>query len=243
MPEVVLVTISCCFVDVGIGIMLHEELHRESNISKLKRGMQPVKLTLFLRFVLFISIFFVVTTPALASVYVFERGGNNASHNAHPVSIADTTYYVYGILSPGQSTVDYYELDFANNVQQVEVRLLIPKSSSASFHPNFVLTDGTLGRVSGEAPFGFPREKGGKVYNWQGIGQQSFTDTHVAETFTIGPGLIGDFSVGQRLLAVFDPQGIGGRYVLKIGSRQGKESLKDKIASAIAYIRIKLQIY
>lgn len=205
--------------------------------------MQPVKTTPFLHLIFFVCAFFAVATPVLASAYIFERGGNNTSHNSHAISISDTTHYVYGILSPGQSTVDYYQLDFANNLQQVEVRLLIPKSSSTSFHPNFVLTDGTLGRVSGDAPFGFPREKGGKVYNWQGIGQQSFTDTQVGETFTIGPGLIGDFSVGQRLLAVFDPQGIGGRYVLKIGSRQGKESLKDKIASAIAYIRIKLQIY
>lgn len=202
-----------------------------------------MKLTLFILAVLTIIGYFLVNKFG-AENYQFEIGGNNSYQEAQEITAPETLQYVYGSLSAGQDNTDYYALTFKKYTPQVSVKLLISQDSPERFRPNLIFIDpSSLRLLGGQLPFSVPQTLGGRVFEWKNLPQVKQENQSAGEKFWVGPQFVKDMTDAHYTLAVFDPQGKGGKYTLYIGANKPNNDFSQKLNSFMAYLRIKLSLY
>lgn len=204
-----------------------------------------MKATVRLRIIFSLLILlFLFSTSALAQQYNFEVGGNNAFTSPQKILQPQNLRHIYGLLTVGEDKVDYYTFELDKAIANMQISLLInDKNENASFKPSLLFIDPRVKTMQGEPPFGFPRNLGGTVYSWPQGKSKLFRDEVIIETYREGPKLSKSLPEGKYVIAVFDPEGKGGRYVLLVGGQKPKETIADKFASLWAFVRIKLNIY
>lgn len=184
------------------------------------------------------------SSPIQAVSYIFDKGTNNTPQTSMSIPSPDKLKYLYGILTPGQDKIDFYTLSFGDYVSQETVQILVPvREAKKGFRPQIVFVDPLFKDFSGQLPYGFPPQLGGHVYDWSGLPENIIEDKKVGEKLMEGPGLTRDVSGQTYTLAVFDPGGRGGRYVLKIGAIEAQSSFMDEVNFILSYLRIKFNIY
>ena len=194
---------------------------------------------------LFIFMLFLLPpVKAAAQQYVFEEGANNTHINAQLIQEADKLHYLFAQLGKGSDTADYYLLDVPELSEQFVLEIYVPQEERfVNFTPSLIVTDPNIKQMQGAVPFGFPSGLGGRVFTWN----QNSNDKKVSlQAFTSvweGPKTIKDLSENKYLIAVFDPKGQGGRYVLKFGSKKSSDGVVQLLQKVFAYLRIKLQFY
>ncbi|RJR14793.1 hypothetical protein C4579_04200 [Candidatus Microgenomates bacterium] len=191
----------------------------------------------------FFTFAFFSSQQVSAAQYVFENGQNNSYINAQLISNPQEYQYVYGYISPGSDTIDYYVLDFQTFTPQMQVALLKRSlTTDTSFVPMLVFGDPQQSRFIGQAPFGFPTNLGGRTYAWNNEPEE-ITDDTMYESLLKGPAFIRDFSPQRYIVAVHDPTGVGGRYVLYLGAHEPKKTIGNQFQAFLALLRIKLNLY
>ncbi len=213
-------------------------------LSKLMIGMQVYSRAL--QSVAFVFTCFLVLPVAWveAQQYGFEKGGNNSALNAQVIENGENLQYVYGIISGGAELVDYYRVTFSHYTPNVQFSLLVPNDAKLNnFKPSLIVTDPSSTRMFGTAPFGFPPQVGGRVFPWSKEKDNLFTDDKTFEKLRIGPSVVKDVTASSYLVAVYDPTGQWGRYVLKIGAKPAVSNWKDNLRFVADFIRIKLRLY
>ncbi len=181
---------------------------------------------------------------AQAAQYVFESGNNNNIYNAQTIVDPQNQQYIYGMLSKGQDTTDYYSLEFQEYTPQVQIRLLVPdKEETKNFYPSLIMTDPYARGIEGQTPFGFPVNTGARVFDWSQMEETLTRDETMLETFRVGPSIVKDISPNKYILTVFDPGANGGKYVLEIGAKAAPNGWKTILNKITAFIRIKLYLY
>lgn len=185
------------------------------------------------------------TTAARAEEYVFDAGHNNKVVNAQVIPNPETKQYLYGILGAGYDTVDYYSLAFSDYTPQVVFELLVPvRQTTNPFRPSLIVLDPASKQViGGSLPFGFPTNMGGRMFPWPRTEERIVTDNDVWMKLRLGPQFIKDVSPSRYLVAVFDLEGRGGRYVLHLGAKRSADSFFSTISRLPALFRIKLDLY
>lgn len=200
-------------------------------------------MTLLILAILAISGFLLINRFG-AENYQFEIGGNNSYLNAQEVTSAETLQYVYGSLSTGQEIVDYYALAFKEYTPQVSVKLLVSEGAPERFRPSLIFIDPNSSRLlGGQLPFSVPQTLGGRVFEWNNLPQTKQENPSAGEKFWVGPQFVKDMTDSRYILAVYDPQGKGGKYTLYVGAKRPDNELSRKFNSFIAFLRIKLSLY
>lgn len=200
------------------------------------------KHTLFFLLIFSLSLF----TPGnvRAVEYVFESGDNNAAYKAQVVSASQDLQYVFGRLSMGPDTVDYYLLKFNQYYSQVSLKLLIPHEPSlVNFSPSLIVADPNATHMLGSVPFGFPENLGGRVHSRSNTDRQLINTDQAFGTYWQGPNTNKDTYPTGYLIAVFDPQGRGGKYVLQIGNKTTTSGQLGILNQLVAWLRVKLSLY
>ena len=195
-------------------------------------------------FIFFCLAFFVLPVGSLAQTYVFEGPVHNSFTTSQVISHAENKQYIYGYLSRGIDTADYYTLDFTEYSPQVQLSLLVPDNEqSKTFRPSLIFTDSGLSKMFGELPFGFSANIGGRVYVWDENTEDKIKDAAVSENLLQGPSFIKDFSQKQYTIAVYDPAGRGGRYVIAVGNKITDRGFSGFFEKIVAYLRVKFSLY
>jgi hypothetical protein len=180
-------------------------------------------------------------SPVFADYYVFEKGGNNYYTAPQVIKNPERKQYLYGILSPGNIGVDYYEFSLNDNVTDFSIELLLSENEKSKlFKPTLVFVDPYTSQSISDVFIGFPSGQKGRVYSWEENGE---FDTNEVDRYISGVKIERNFSAGTYRLAIYDPQGQGGRYVIKIGAIVNPENLLEKAMSIINILRIKLLLY
>lgn len=216
-------------------------------LSRLKLMLQP----LLKQPVICLTVIFLALSSRTASVsaeeYVFESGHNNNVYNAQVISHPEIRKYLYGILGAGHDAADYYEFTFAGYTQQVVFELLLPDGGTKNlFHPSLAFLDPTSGQLTGggNLPFGFPANMGGRIFPWPKTQERVVTDEDVWMKLRLGPQFVKDVSPTRYMIAVYDPDGAGGRYVLHLGAGATDDASIFSLFNRLpAFFRIKLGIY
>lgn len=193
---------------------------------------------------LFVFLIFLGSTRDMrASEYLFKVGGNNSVTNAQIIPEPKDQHYLYAKMSAGPELIDYYNLNFDDYTAQVVVELLIPKSiGKDDFRPQLIFSDPLNRYTEGVLPFNYPANLTGRVFTW-GETARITTDVRTGEQFWVGPSFVKDMAPNKYTIAVYDPAGAGGNYVLKVGAAPKAETLKDKLFFFWSWLRIKLQLY
>ena len=180
-----------------------------------------------------------------AQEYVFEAGGNNAYSSPQELKNAQNYKYIYGILTSGEGTVDYYSFELNDLTPQFHIELFVPaKTAFQDFRPSFLVTEPHTKQFSGGiVPYGLPFGLGGRIYPWEVDAGTEMTEKDAFQTVWAGPALIKDMTQNHYNIGVFDPAGRGGRYMLKVGSQSPVEGLKTWLVKLIAFIRVKTDLY
>lgn len=175
---------------------------------------------------------------------VFEEGLNNLATHAEEIKRPEKVTYLFGVLSKGSDAADYYTILPGDSFSELSIELLVPAQNEyAQFHPSLVWTDPYAAKMTGGIPPDFPQTLGGRVYKWPEERVAEVTEKLAFSQLWAGPKLLTSLGNESRLFAVYDPEGRGGRYVVKFG--QGKEmfSLTNILPNLLPWLRIKLLIY
>ncbi len=199
---------------------------------------------------MFLSIIAIITLTIVfianlvgSEMYEFEGGNNNNYQSAQNITSPETIKFIYGSLGRGQDTVDYYALVFKQYTPQVSVALLVTQDSPETFRPNLIFIDPNSNHMIGQAPYGVPENMGGRIFEWPSVSNIKLENREAFEKFIVGPQLIKDMSDTHYLVAVYDPQGKGGKYTLQIGAKRPENSFKTKVHNLWSIVRIKLRLY
>lgn len=198
----------------------------------------------FLLITFFFSLVQLSVLPTRADYYTFEKSGHN--NYAVPQEISEPQYfqYVYGLLSRGEGVVDYYELKTVDTISDFQIELMVQdKVGRRELHPNIILVEPHGTRMVGTVPFDFPLSARGRVYEWRTGLETKQTDETVWENLLVGQSIVHDLVPPRLVLAIFDPEHKGGRYVLRIGNRKPVETIKYKLGQLSALLRIKFDLY
>ncbi|HCS79239.1 TPA: hypothetical protein DIV55_05890 [Patescibacteria group bacterium] len=197
-----------------------------------------------LLFILFLLLVQLSVLPVRADYYTFEKGGHN--NYAVPQEINNPQYfqYVYGILNRGEGIVDYYELKTADTIADFHIELMVQdKPGRRDFHPNLILVEQHAARMIGKVPFDFPLTARGRVYEWRIGSEAKRVDETIWENLLVGHSLVRDLVPPRLVIAVFDPEHKGGRYVLRLGAIEPVETLSYKLGQLSALLRVKFDLY
>lgn len=187
---------------------------------------------------------FGLVSSVFAQTYVFESGGNNSFANAQVIASPEKIQYIYGVISKGDETIDYYQLPFSSYTENVQFTLLVNEDQKqANFRPAMIVSDPNSSRLLGVAPFGFPPQMGGRIFNWPHTEAVAEKDGNYLEKLFAGSTTSKNVSPNTYVVAVFDPDRQGGRYVLKIGAELPESSWQDKLQLVWSFIRVKLKLY
>lgn len=191
-----------------------------------------------------LGLLLLLLSPSLvfARGYVFEKGNNNTYTNAHKILNPQNSQDIYGLVSAGESVIDYYLLE-PSELQSLTIELLVPQGKASELQPNLILADTESQRVFGQVPYGYPPHLGARVYSWSEGSGEVVEDKAMLNKFTTGPAIVRDFSSRPYYLGVYDPQSKGGRYVLRINGVEKSAGIGGFFARIIAFIRIKLGLY
>jgi hypothetical protein len=179
-----------------------------------------------------------------AQEYVFEKGDNSSRTNAQTIKASRNIQYIYAQLGKGEYLTDYYNLSFTEFEPGINIELLISDRGGPTFRPDIIFIDPHARDMIGDVPSEFPANATGRVYDWEGSTGQIVTDKTISQSFVQGPQfIVKNTSNKQYGLAVFDPQGVGGRYVIKIGNEKSPSTFMSLLNNLLALIRIKLNLY
>jgi len=191
-------------------------------------------------FIIFIFLNFV--TYAQAATYDFQKGNITSIRDTQKITNPENYHYVFGFLGKGQETINYHDFDLINYVPNMQVVLMIPDSEkNTKFRPGMVLINPYLLPTQEPLPFGFPYGVNGAVYIWND--ENSFYNKEIMQNFIVGPTFAEGLTAGNYKIAVFDPSGVGGRYILKVGAQDSPRSLTDLFHLVWVIFRTKLNIY
>lgn len=182
---------------------------------------------------------------ASAHEILFERGLNNSHISAEEIEETGEAKYVFGVLSKGLDTIDYYRIIPREPATQLTVELFVPtRKEYADFHPSLIFSDPLITRmIGGQIPGNFPEDFGGRIVKWPGENTNEVTETAVFSRLWVGPKRTVNLGKDSLFLAIYDPQGGGGRYVIKLGGKTEPFSLNRLWFDILAWVRIKLLIY
>lgn len=180
-----------------------------------------------------------------AQEILFEHGLNNNHISAEEIEETGEAKYVFGVLSKGLDTIDYYRIIPSKPTTQLAVELFVPgREEYADFHPRLIISDPLTTRmIGGQAPGNFPENFGGRILNWPEDSVNEVTDKAVFSRMWVGPKKTINLGRDSLLLAIHDPQGGGGRYVIKLGGKTKPFSFNSLWINMLAWVRIKLLIY
>lgn len=198
-----------------------------------------------IRFWLFIFVliygFYTSASEACADTYIFEKGGNNYYTSSQEIPTPEKIQYLYGILSPGSEIADYYKFTLDKPFSDFSIELWLSEAEiKRRFRPTLVFIDPQSMQQIKDLPISFPSGQRGKVYVWEDLG---ITQTTATGKLTSGVKTYKNISAGTYYLAVFDPEGHGGRYIIKTGAIDSPAGWLDKIKSLINIFRIKTMLY
>lgn len=130
----------------------------------------------------------------------------------------DVSWAVYAELEPGED-VDYYQFTVPEGGLEFFTQLLVPhRREFADFQPTVALIGAGLPSIESEVPFAVPQDTGAVTIPWQDkeIFFEPFTQTryYMAQEFRK------HLEAGTWYLAVYHPQGDGGKYTLAVGERE-----------------------
>jgi hypothetical protein len=195
-------------------------------------------------YLLLLTLFLCASSSVKADYYQFDGGHNNSYTTPQIITSPEQSQYIYGYLSRGEDKMDYYVLNYTEAVERAKIELLVQdKETTRDFRPSLVLVDPAQRAMYGKVPFGFPETVGGRVYPWENLAVRKTSDDTVSENFLVGPGVVKDLPQNRYVLAVFDPEGTGGKYVLHISAKKPKETIEDKFRALWAFVRIKFDLY
>lgn len=196
-----------------------------------------------LQIFVFVFILFAFVAPSFAEEYSFESGTNNSIDNAFVIPNPNKSQYVYGYISKGADTIDYYVFEPTDFLSGVGISLLTV-GSSTTFKPTLILADASSGRLFGKAPYNFPSNLGGRVLSWTDFTEMDVRDDDTFQKLVQGPTIVRDLTTQRYVLAVFDPNGIGGRYAIHIETSEKKDTgILATLRHLIAAFRIKTSFY
>lgn len=185
----------------------------------------------------------VAKVPALTLLILVLAGGVACAHrpvflspeteDPYTVSQPEISQAIYRELVPGQ--VDYYRLTVPQQGLDLFTQLLVPtRGQEQDFRPSLALLGPGLPPARGELPLAIPEGSGAVIMDWEdkGIFFEPFTQTRYDMARELRRSLPG----GEWQLAVFHPQGHGGRYTLTLGEEE-RWSLKDIIRFPNMWLR------
>jgi|SRR3989344_4681947 len=198
----------------------------------------------FLLFCLIVLLGQLSIMPARADYYLFEEGGHNSYGT--PFVIGDPSYfqYVYGIISRGEGVVDYYEVTTQTRIPNFHIELMVQdKPGRRDLHPHVIVVEPNAARMIGEVPFGFPINARGRVYEWRTGSETKRVDETIWENLLVGQSVVRDLMPPRLIIAVFDPDNKGGRYILRLGAEKPVETINYRLGQLSALLRVKLDLY
>lgn len=178
------------------------------------------------------------TTAALAHRPIFvEPRSNTTRANAIPISDHDISWAVYAQLSDA-GEVNYYRFEGTRGAR-VQIEMLVPRSESARA---FGFDVALIGKGFDVARVPFPLEagEGAIVAPDSGHADARGFDEHITQTsYWYRQSLRAQLPAnGTYWIAVYDPRGRTGKYVLAIGEREvwGAEDIVQ-MPSIVARVR------
>lgn len=189
-------------------------------------------------------ILFIIFVPEIwAATYDFQKEGITNMSNSQKITNPENYHYIYGFLGKGADTLNYYEFNLSAYSPNMQISLMIPESEkNTNFHPGMVIINPYLPSTSSQLPYGFPYGVSGAVYEW-GESTGNFYNKEIMQNLLVGPTFTEALTEGNYKIAIFDPGGMGGRYVLKVGAKEGQQSVVDTLKLIWVIFRTQLNIY
>lgn len=135
-----------------------------------------------------------------------------------PVAIPNPqiSWAVYARLASGMT--EYYEFSVPEEGMELFAQLLVPAPAPVDFRPSLVLIGPGLDPADPGVPVEIPPGMGAVVLPWQE--KELFFEPFTQTRYHMAEELRTDLAQRKFLLAIFEPQGKGGKYTLAVGEEE-----------------------
>lgn len=161
-----------------------------------------------------------IPSNAMAHKPIFVERDVHGYENAYSIPDATTSYAIYGHLQSPRA-VDVYQVDIPADTP-FYARLSVPKKAGAdAFQPAFVLFGPGLPKSNEPPnyPLAIPDGVGRATFLFEG-GQDQFYEPFTQTTLLQRQFVSRTLSAGMYYIAVYNPDGATGKYVLATGTEE-----------------------
>jgi len=173
--------------------------------------------------VLILILIVIFAIPVSAHRPIFLEPENAQADKPYPISDPDISWAVYQELQPGK--VDYYEISVPSAGLSFFAQLLVPtRPQYQGFRPNLALIGPDLPQPQEDLPVEVPRGYGAVLIPWED--KEVFFEPFTQTRYYMAKEVRRPLSQGNWQLAVYHPEGQGGKYTLAVGEKE-RWSWKD----------------
>lgn len=166
--------------------------------------------------VLTLAILVLVGGTVSAHRPIFVETENTGPDQPVAIPNPEISWAVYARLTAGKA--EYYEFSVPEEGMQLFAQLLVPTPAPGNFRPSLVLIGPGLAPEEPGIPVEVPPGMGAMVLPWQE--KELFFEPFTQTRYHMAEELRTDLGQGKYFLAIFEPQGQGGKYTLAVGEEE-----------------------
>ena len=162
----------------------------------------------------------------------FIRTDNSKLENARVISDPEISRAIYGELAPGE--VHFYQFVLPED-REFFAQMLVPaRPRSKDFQPTLALIGPGLPAMAAEIPFALPPNTGALILPWED--KEVFFEPFTQTRYYMARELRRVLPAGTWKLAVYQPEGKGGKYTLVVGEKE-QWGIKDILSFPAMWFR------